>query len=118
MRRAILFIAAVGLGACADDDPRPATIAYIAPAILRPSCATASCHSRAAAASGLILEGNPATIRADLVARSVLHPRHPDASPLVHLLRGDFTALRMPPDRPLPEMDILLIERWIAEGAP
>ena len=34
------------------------------------------------------------------------------------LLRGQAANLpRMPPDQPLPEADILLIERWLLEGA-
>jgi hypothetical protein len=39
-------------------------------------------------------------------------------SPLVTtFLRGENTGLRMPPDGPLPEADIRLIEAWIASEA-
>jgi hypothetical protein len=119
MRAALVALLVVPAAAgCADGDPRPATIAYLAPAILEPSCATASCHSEQAATSELVLEGDPAAIRAALAAKSLVHAGRPEHSPLVHLLRGDFTSLRMPPDGPLPEADIALIERWIADGAP
>jgi len=43
-------------------------------------------------------------------------PMDPDASQLVHLLRGDEIA-RMPPDAPLADADIVLVEQWIAAGA-
>src|SRR4051794_13952283 len=45
------------LGVCASGcksyDGRPAEWEYISPVILQPNCATASCHSRAAAVAGL-----------------------------------------------------------------
>ena len=48
--------------------------------------------------------------------RNFVVPGDPDASKLVHMLRGDETE-RMPPDAPLPDADIELIERWIRAGA-
>jgi hypothetical protein len=44
-------------------------------------------------------------------------PYNPEQSRLVNVLRGRGASL-MPPDRPLPEADIRLIERWIRAGAP
>ncbi len=46
-----------------------------------------------------------------------VRPGQPDRSKLVYLLRGDDVPRRMPPDIPLPEKDIELVERWILEGA-
>ena len=40
----------------------------------------------------------------------------PDASALLYLMRGQGS-LRMPPDAPLPEADIGLIDNWIKAGA-
>ncbi len=100
------------------DDSRPATIAYLAQAVLRPSCATASCHNEDVAMTGLVLEGNPMEIRASLLARSLVYAGQPAGSPLLHYLRGACGAPRMPPDGPLPEADIALVERWISAGAP
>ncbi len=48
--------------------------------------------------------------------RNYVRPFDPDGSRLMHLLRGDNTLL-MPPDQPLPDVEIELIERWILEGA-
>jgi hypothetical protein len=50
------------------------------------------------------------------VPRKFVTPYNPDESRLVHMLRARQTR-RMPPDRPLSEADILLIERWILNGA-
>ena len=116
MRAVWLLVLACAAGCATDEDPRPASIAYLLPAVLRPSCATGSCHSRATRAGDLLLDGDPATVRAQLVAKKLIYPSRP-ASPLLVLLRGTFGD-RMPPDAPLPEADIELIERWILEGAP
>ena len=39
-------------------------------------------------------------------------PGHPETSPLLSWLRGDFNDT-MPPDSPLPPSEILTIENWI-----
>jgi hypothetical protein len=43
-------------------------------------------------------------------------PYSPDESRVVNMLRAR-DAPRMPPDRPLSESDIRLVEAWIANGA-
>ncbi len=43
-------------------------------------------------------------------------PYDPAGSRVVNMLRAR-DAPRMPPDRPLPEDDIRLVERWILNGA-
>lgn len=58
----------------------------------------------------------PATAQECLSTRPLVNPGFPDQSRVVRMLRAEG-ANRMPPDRPLPEADIALIERWIAEGA-
>jgi hypothetical protein len=40
----------------------------------------------------------------------------PDQSPVLLLMHGQGS-LRMPPDQPQPEDDILLIQKWISNGA-
>ena len=40
------------IAGCGKDN-RPAAWEYVSPLIFQPDCATASCHSRAAAVSGL-----------------------------------------------------------------
>src|SRR5262249_22078102 len=126
-------------------DPRPASWPYLSAAIFEPSCATASCHSPAAAVAGLdfstadrgyasltrlwvwvvdptgdLTEGCRVVNGTRVCQRTVrrlITPYDPAQSRVVHMLHAEG-APRMPPDRPLPEADILLIERWILDGAP
>jgi hypothetical protein len=50
------------------------------------------------------------------VPRQLVIPGNPGQSRIVNMMRA-FGAARMPPDRPLAEADIVLIEDWILEGA-
>src|SRR5688572_6560351 len=131
-------------GACSNYDGRPAQWEYISPVVLQPNCATASCHSRAAAVAGLDFSDSErgytslTRLRYQIVDRyatgenctpsnetvicrgsyrPLVMPYNPTQSRLVHLLRHR-TPPRMPPDRPLFEADIRLIEGWILLGAP
>jgi hypothetical protein len=133
------------LGCGSDEDLRPAEWAYISPVIMQPNCATTSCHSRAQAAAGLDFSDpgrgyeslfdlevwvvEPASsagqggckvahgaVVCPRATRAMVTPFNPGQSRLVNLLRANGAA-RMPPDRPLPEADIRLVERWILDGA-
>lgn len=115
------------LGACAEQDDRPATFAYIHQAIIRPNCTTSACHSRLASTAGLNLErmagayfilvGSTCgqTLPGEAPGNFVF-PNFPERSKLLRQLRGENTR-RMPPDVALPDVDIDLIERWILAGA-
>lgn len=143
MRAAPWLAACAALGACELEDARPPEWAFIAPVVLAPNCATASCHSRAAAVGGLDLSEPDRAYRglteqrAEFPAagpssdpgcratetgmrctsnRPLVSPCHPDQSRIVNMLHGRGAA-RMPPDRPLPLADVMLIERWILLGA-
>ncbi len=139
-----LVISVLGWVACGSStDERPTDWPYISAVILQPNCATVSCHSRAAALSGLDFsdpergytsltrlrfqivdphadgEGCQASGSAMLCkrgARPLITPFDPGGSRLVRLLR-ERASPRMPPDRPLFEADIRLIEAWILLGA-
>jgi hypothetical protein len=142
-----LALLGAGVVPACSGDPRPAEWAYISPAIMQPNCATASCHSRATAAAGLdfsdahrgyqsltklwVWVPNPTpadkqnlhcgtssggTPVCDEYFRPLVTPYVPAESRLVNTLRARG-ALRMPPDRPLNEADIRLIEQWILDGA-
>ena len=121
------------VGACGSaDDNRPADWAYIAPALIIPNCATSSCHSEAAAASGLDMSTPDRAYRSltklkvctsecgkndeALSARPLITPGNPGQSRTVNMMRARG-AERMPPDRPMAEADIALFEEWIAKGA-
>jgi hypothetical protein len=133
-------------GGCGNDaDGRPAEWPYISPILFQPNCATTSCHSRAEAAAGLDFsdpgrgyeslfqlevwivdraatpgQGGCKSAQGTVVCprgtRPLIIPYNPAQSRVVQMLRARGAA-RMPPDRPLPEVDIRLIERWILNGA-
>ena len=140
-----MAFAVATLAGCGDKDERPADWAFIAPMILAPNCATASCHSPGAAAAGLDLSDAKSAYRSllgqqaqyflpqpplqdtatckgqrtgtvCLTPRPMVQPCRPDESRIVNMMRGRGAQL-MPPDRPLPVADIELIERWILAGA-
>jgi hypothetical protein len=107
--------ASVALAGCGSADDRPATWSYIYPAIIEPSCATASCHSDIVRRSGVDL-GSKSVAYDQLTMRHFVIPTSPVDSEVVHLMRAEG-ARRMPPDFALPEVDIQLIEAWIMNGA-
>ncbi len=138
---AATLVSAAGCG----NDNRPATWEYISPIIFQPNCATGSCHNPAAAAAGLDFSdpdrgytsltalwvwivdpnGTPengcmarqGTVVCQRNQRPLVVAFDPSQSRLVNVLRAQ-DAPRMPPDRPLAEGDIELVERWILGGAP
>jgi len=116
------------LGACGEDD-RPASWSYIHTAIIAPSCATSSCHTEDNAEAGVDLHSieSAYTILVGKACesnnppgqalRNFVSPGQPERSALMYLLIGEEVPRQMPPDRPLPDGDIDLVERWILEGA-
>lgn len=130
MSRRFALAALVVLAGCDTLEERPATDwDYIHTAILRPSCATAACHSETTVQSGLDLSTREAAYES-LVRRPCgsteiptyehgvnVDPGHPERSALMSWLRGEYTDT-MPPDMKLPAVEIEAIERWILEGAP
>lgn len=134
MQRASLAAAALAplaalVAACDTAEDRSAAWGYVHTAIIRPSCATAACHSHLSSAGGLDL-GSADHAYTFLTGRvcgapphdadpigNFVRPGQPESSQLVWMLRGEGTSLVMPPDTPLPDVEIAIIERWILEGA-
>lgn len=143
---AVGFAAAiVWLSSCKATDDRPATWEYISPVIFETTCATGSCHGPASAVAGLDFstpdrgytsltglwvwivdpKGTLAeecmtmrgTVACQRYQRPLVVPFNPSQSRLINVLRAQ-NAPRMPPNRPLAEADIALVERWILNGAP
>jgi len=109
-----LLASPLGAG-CGGPDDRPARWSFIAPAIVEPSCATISCHSAVTGRAGVTLEPREVAWHT-LVDRHFVIRDQPALSEMVALLRAEGSR-RMPPDFALPEVDIALIEHWIANGA-
>lgn len=127
MFRAFVVVLAVSAAACASE--RPPDWDYVYTAIIRPSCATAACHSSTVRQSGLDLSTRDVAYRT-LVRRPCgslappapsagglnVDPGHPETSAVMYWLRGENNQT-MPPDFPLPATEIDAIERWILDGA-
>jgi hypothetical protein len=141
---AATVLALLALSPGCGSPNRPATWSYISPVIFQPNCASGSCHSPAAAAAGLdfstpdrgytsltglwvwIVDPSKAgapgcgpasgTVVCERMYRHLVTPYDPAQSRLIDVLRGR-NAPRMPPDRPLDEADIKLVEDWILNGA-
>ena len=119
------MIAAIG---CADVEDRASRWHYIHAAVIKPNCTTSNCHSALAARAGVQLE-TPEAAYLVLTGRvcdgndppgepprNFVVPSQPESSKLMFLLRGQEVR-RMPPDTPLPDVYIDLVEQWIREGA-
>ena len=125
-----LGLLGTGIGCGGNNDPRPATWAYVSTAILEPSCATANCHSAIAQRASVDLSTRAAGYKS-LVGREYVISKElgdalipPITTPEERLERSSVPKLmravgnlRMPPDLPLPEPDIVLFENWILAGA-
>ncbi len=113
---------------CDDAGDRSASFAYIHAAIIRPSCTSAACHSKLGSQAGVDLStpeaayllltgrGCDAPDVAGTPPGNFVRPGHPESSELMYLLRGEGGSI-MPPDVPLPDVEIEMVERWILEGA-
>lgn len=122
-----VVVLAAMLSACVEADDRPARWAYVHGAILQPACTASGCHSKLTAVAGVDLsdregayavlvgrtcgETNPAS-----APRNYVTPGSAEYSTLIHQLRGENRNV-MPPDTPLPAVEIELVARWIDLGA-
>lgn len=105
----VLWLAACG----SSPDERPATVDVIALEILAPSCGQVQCHSTTTKLEGLAFD----TLASAKESLRELVGVGATNDELLEVLTEDGGD-RMPPDSPLAEEDIALIEAWIANGAP
>lgn len=107
---------------------------YIHAAIIEPSCTTAGCHSALTAIAGINLSGREGayTMLTGQICGEPMLPQSPPRnyitpgsatySQLIYQLRGVDSEGRpirdvMPPDTPLPDVEIDAVARWIDSGA-
>lgn len=119
-RLACLAVVAAALsivvGGCnGDTDDRPARWSFISATIAEPGCATVNCHSSITHQGGVDLSARQIGYQS-LVPTFFVFPGDAQDSPVVNLMNAEGS-IRMPPDNPLPEADIVLIEQWINDGA-
>lgn len=118
----------LALAGCETADDRPSTWQYVHAAIIQPACTTAGCHSALTALAGINLADRDGayTVLTGAICGEPILPASPprnyvtpgsaEYSTLVYQLRGEGRDV-MPPDTPLPEVEIELVSRWIDEGA-
>lgn len=119
-----IFLAFATLVACNVTDDRPETLAYITETILKPSCATAECHSAMKAQNGYVFD-SVAAANTSLQPPMVLTCDEPPCTKapagsylLTVISKADDEGNRMPLDQPLANKDIALIAQWLLDGAP
>jgi len=106
-----LFV--LGIAACGGADTRPLTLEYVTLTVLAPACGTVACHSTTSNVHGYAFDTVEASRRSlmGLVVRG-----DPAASKLIQSIRSPGRR-PMPPDAPMSELDIELLEDWIANDA-
>jgi hypothetical protein len=119
-RLACLAVVAVALsivvsGCNGTTDDRPPKWSFISATIMEPGCATVNCHSAITHQGGVDLSARAIGYQS-LVDTYFVFPGNSQHSPVVNLMNA-VGSIRMPPDNPLPEADIRLIETWIDDGA-
>lgn len=106
-----LALCSLLLVACGTDDPRAPTVEVISTEILAPACGAPQCHSTSTLQSGYAFD----TLAASKVAlKSIQNGGGHNKRSLME----ELTTRRMPPDVPLDDADLTLIETWIANGSP
>lgn len=108
----LFLILAVAACNAPEVDQRPETAAYISEAILQPYCGRAACHASATAEAGYVFDTVSSSVDS---LHELVTAGHSERSQLYAVIIGEDTV--MPPDVPLPDRDISLIERWIDSGA-
>ncbi|MEO6773482.1 MAG: hypothetical protein ABI467_10745 [Kofleriaceae bacterium] len=109
----LALVFAIVLAACGTPDSRPATVEVVALEILAPSCGQVQCHSTTTNQSGYAFD----TLAAAKVSlRSLVGTGGGDRHSLLEVLTSTGDK-RMPPDAPLDDDDIALVEAWIHAGA-
>ncbi len=118
MPRSLFAILALA-GACGTSpDTRPETADYIIDAILVPYCGRGGCHSSATQAGNLEFDTIPSSLAAlsGSSRRGRLIVKGDAQTSRLYTVLVD-TSRPMPPDQPLAQADIDLIQRWIDDGA-
>ena len=106
----IALCAALAAG-CGSADDRPATFEFVTLSILAPACGTVACHSTTTNARGYAFDTLAASRKA---LRTLVVAGSPSRSRLIDVI----TRNRMPPDSPMDDADVALLEQWITDGAP
>jgi hypothetical protein len=122
-----LIVLVTLLSACVEAEERPARWSYVYAAVLQPACTTSGCHSKLSALAGVdlsdregaynILTGHVCgQLAPGAPPRNYVTPGSSEYSQLIEQLRGENRNV-MPPDYPLPAVEVEMVARWIDAGA-
>jgi hypothetical protein len=109
MSTRLLLMAALVSACGTTPDERPATLEVVTLEVLKPSCGQVQCHSTTTARSGYAFDTVDA---ARTTFQMQLSPG--ELSYVIHQ-KSEF---QMPPDWPLAQQDIDLVDAWVTAGAP
>jgi len=111
MLKLYAIVAVLLASACGTTpDERPVTFEFVTLAVLAPSCGQTQCHSTSTNTNGYALD----TLDA---ARATMKSGRLTGQRLVSVLT-DTGENKMPPDAPMAEEDIALIQAWVDAGRP
>jgi len=102
------------VAACGTTDPRPPTVEVIATEILAPSCGQVQCHSTSTMTSGYAFD---TLATAKVALKRMTGGTGGGRNHSLMQVITETGGKRMPPDSPLDDADITLIEAWISGGA-
>ena len=109
MLKFIATLAVLLASACGTTpDERPVTFEFVTLAVLAPSCGQVQCHSTSSKINGYAFD----TLEA---ARETMNRL--SGNKLLNVLT-DTGENKMPPDAPMAEEDIALIQAWVDAGRP
>lgn len=107
--RALIGLTCGVMIACGTTDDRPATVEVVSLEILAPTCGSVQCHSTTTRLEGLAFD----TLDEAKASMRRLEVRAGDGGELLEVIEEN----EMPPDSPMLDNDIRLIEAWIEMGA-
>ncbi|MEO8704136.1 MAG: hypothetical protein ABI867_29055 [Kofleriaceae bacterium] len=105
---AVLLFAAACVG-CGSSDDRTPSVEVISLEILLPSCGAVQCHSTTTRTAGYAFD----TLEEAKISLRDMGVGPGNGGELLEVIDDN----EMPPDSPMFEADIALIEQWIADGA-
>ncbi len=119
MARLSCFALAAALVACGTgEDERPATLEVVTLTILAPSCGQVQCHSSTTRREELAFD-TVEHARAAMIELRIdqsIEDGKLIENDLMDVLLGEDE--QMPPDSPLADQDIELIQAWLVAGGP
>lgn len=114
----VVLVAACGT----EPDSRPATLEVVTLTVLAPSCGQVQCHSSSTTREKNYafdtVEGTREALGTNgLKVNEAVARGLPLENDLMNVINADGFE-RMPPDTPLADEDIVLLEKWLVAGAP